>query len=102
MDKFRYERPLIKKLESSMPNKFGMRTEYSPKTHIDGVAVADLIDKYGSPVFVLSEKQFGIIYAKPAKLLKPAILKFSLPGRIKQIIWMPFVVLFIRRDHGLK
>jgi len=56
MDKFRYERPLIKKLESSMPNKFGTRTEYTPKTHIDNVAVADLMDKYGSPLFVISEK----------------------------------------------
>jgi len=39
-----------------MPNKFGTRTEYVPKTHIDDVAVAELADKYGSPVFVISEK----------------------------------------------
>ncbi len=56
MEKLRYERPLIKKLETSMPNKFGTRTEYTPKTHIDNVAVSELIDKYGSPVFVISEK----------------------------------------------
>ncbi len=56
MDKQRYERPLIKKLESNMPNKFGTRTEYLPKTHIDDVAVTELADKYGSPLFVLSEK----------------------------------------------
>ena len=54
MEKKRYERPLIKKLESNMPNKFGTRTEYAPKTHIDGVSVAELTEKYGSPVFVLS------------------------------------------------
>ena len=56
MDKQRYERPLIKKLESNMPNKFGTRTEYTPKTHIDNVAVAELAEKYGSPLFVISEK----------------------------------------------
>lgn len=56
MEKKRYERPLIKKLESNMPNKFGTRTEYTPKTHIDGVSVAELTEKYGSPVFVLSER----------------------------------------------
>ncbi len=56
MEKQRYERPLIKKLESSMPNKFGTRTEYVPMTHIDDVAVKDLIDKYESPLFVISEK----------------------------------------------
>ena len=43
MEKKRYERPVIKKLETGMPNKFGTRTEYLPKTHIDGVAVKDLI-----------------------------------------------------------
>ncbi len=56
MEKQRYERPMIKKLESNMPNKFGMRTEYRPMTHIDNVAVKDLIDEYGSPLFVISEK----------------------------------------------
>jgi diaminopimelate decarboxylase len=46
---------MIKKLESSMPNKFGMRTEYTPMTHIDGNSVKDLVAKYGSPLFVISE-----------------------------------------------
>jgi len=56
MEKKKYERPSIKKIESDMPNKFGMRSEYKPMTHIDGVAVKDIIKEYGSPVFVLSEK----------------------------------------------
>ena len=47
---------MIKKLETGMPNKFGTRTEYEPKTHIDGVAVDKLIQEYGSPLFVISEK----------------------------------------------
>jgi len=57
MTKKRYERPAIKKLESTMPNKFGMRTAYAPVTHIDQVKVKDLIDEFGSPVFVISEGQ---------------------------------------------
>lgn len=52
----RYERPVIKKLETGMPNKFGMRTEYEPMTHIDGNSVEALMKEYGSPLFVLSEK----------------------------------------------
>ncbi|RLD35489.1 MAG: diaminopimelate decarboxylase [Bacteroidetes bacterium] len=56
MEKQRYERPLIQKLENNMPNKFGTRTESAPMTHIDDVAVKDLMDKYGSPLFVISEK----------------------------------------------
>lgn len=55
-EKLRYERPILKKLETGMPNKFGMRTEYQPLTHIDNVPVAELIHLYGSPLFVLSEK----------------------------------------------
>ena len=55
MEKLRYERPVIKKLETGMPNKFGLRTEYAPMTHIDGNAVKDLVKEYGSPLYVISE-----------------------------------------------
>lgn len=55
MEKVRYERPIIKKLENNMPNKFGTRTEYTPITQIDGNSVSSLIKEYGSPLFVLSE-----------------------------------------------
>ena len=39
-----------------MPNKFGMKEEYQPVTHVDDVAVKDLINEYGSPLFVVSER----------------------------------------------
>ncbi|MCF6201073.1 MAG: alanine racemase, partial [Hydrogenimonas sp.] len=38
-------------------NKFGTRTEYTPVTHIDGVSVKSLIEEYGSPLFVFSERK---------------------------------------------
>lgn len=57
MTKKRYERPLIKRLENNMPNKFGMKSEYSALTHIDNVSVKELIKEHGSPLFVISEKQ---------------------------------------------
>lgn len=56
MEKQRYERPLIKKLDAGMPNKFGLRTEYAPMTHIDGVSVKQLVNEFGSPLFVISEQ----------------------------------------------
>lgn len=56
MEKKPYERPLIKKLETGMPGKFGMRNDLTPTTHIDEVAVNDLAEKYGSPLFVISEQ----------------------------------------------
>ena len=62
MTKLKYERPIIKKLENSMPNKFGMRTEFKPMTHIDGVAVKEMIAEHGSPLFVISESTIRKTY----------------------------------------
>ncbi len=67
MSKERYERPVIKKLETNMPNKFGLRTEYIPKTHIDGVAIDDLIEEHGSPLFVISERAIRNTYRQAKK-----------------------------------
>lgn len=56
MQKQRYERPLILKMNAGLMNKFGTRTEYQPVKDIDGVSVHTLAEKYGSPLFVISEK----------------------------------------------
>ncbi len=60
--KKRYERPVIKKLESNMPNKFGTRTEYEPVLQIERVPVKELIEKHGSPLFVISESKIRKTY----------------------------------------
>ena len=57
MEKLKYERPLIKKMNAGLMNKFGTQSEFTPVTHIDGVSVKSMIEKYGSPVFVLSEQK---------------------------------------------
>ena len=57
MVKLKYERPLIKKMNAGMMNKFGKQSETTPVTHIDGVSVKSIIENYGSPVFVLSEQK---------------------------------------------
>lgn len=67
MEKQRYERPVIKRLETEMPNKFGSGIERTPTTHIDGMAVKDLIASYGSPLFVISEKTIRNTYKKVKK-----------------------------------
>lgn len=54
--KLNYESPIIKKLNAGMMNKFGSRTEYTPVKFIDNVAVADLMNKYGSPLFRYQRK----------------------------------------------
>lgn len=70
MPKQRYERPLLKKLNTGMMNKFGLKTEFEPMTHIDGVAVKDLIKQFGSPLFVLSEKHIRDTYKKANRAFK--------------------------------
>lgn len=67
MSKLRYERPVIKKLEGGMPNKFGIRSEIQTVTHIDGNGVKDLIKEYGSPLFVISEKTIRSTMKKARK-----------------------------------
>jgi len=60
--KKQFERPYIKKLRAGVPSKFGMPVQQEPITHIDGVAVGDLISEYGSPLFVISEKTIRNTY----------------------------------------
>lgn len=57
MEKLPYEKPYIKKLHAGAMNKFGTQKGLQPFKSIDGVPVKRLIDNFGSPVFVLSEKQ---------------------------------------------
>jgi diaminopimelate decarboxylase len=57
MKKQVYERPVLKKMNAGLMNKYGTRTEHEPVKEIDGIKVKTLIEKYGSPMFVFSEKQ---------------------------------------------
>lgn len=56
MKKLQYERPLIQRLNTGVMNKFGTKTEYAPVTHIDGVSVKEMLNEFGSPLFVISER----------------------------------------------
>ncbi|MEI7830386.1 MAG: hypothetical protein WCI31_11480 [Prolixibacteraceae bacterium] len=57
MEKLRYERPIIKKLNAGFVNKFGTQAKNEVVTNLEGVSVKELLKEYGSPLFVLSEKQ---------------------------------------------
>ncbi len=67
MEKQRYERPILKKLEMGMPGKFGIAANLPPTTHIDGISVDSLVETYGSPVFILSEKTIRSVFKKAKK-----------------------------------
>jgi diaminopimelate decarboxylase len=70
MEKLRYERPIIQKMNTGLMNKFGTRTEYEPVTHIESVPVKSLIKEYGSPLFVISEKQIRRNYQNATRIFK--------------------------------
>ncbi len=70
MKKLQYERPLIQRLNAGLMNKFGMRTEYAPVTHIDDVAVKNLIEQFGSPLFVISERTMRQTYKEATRAFK--------------------------------
>jgi diaminopimelate decarboxylase len=62
--KKQFERPYIKKLRAGVPSKFGMPVHSEPITHIDDNSVEELIEKYGSPLFIISEKSIRETYAE--------------------------------------
>lgn len=70
MKKLQYERPLIQRLNTGLMNKFGMKTEYTPHTHIDEVSVKSLIKEFGSPLFVISEKTIRNTYKEANRAFK--------------------------------
>jgi len=69
-DKKSYERPLIRPLNVGnvgITNKFGKRTKWLPVTDIEGVPVSSLVQEFGSPVFVYSERQMRQNYRNAKK-----------------------------------
>jgi diaminopimelate decarboxylase len=60
--KLPYERPTIRKLTAGALNKFGPRPGAVPVPALDGVPVVELVARFGSPLFVLSERQLRRSY----------------------------------------
>jgi diaminopimelate decarboxylase len=52
----KYERPIIVRHSLAGMNKFGTSPSIRPITTIDGVRISDLVEAYGSPLFVFSER----------------------------------------------
>ncbi len=70
MDKKQYERPIIKSLNNGVMNKFGTRNEYAALTHIKGVPVKSLLQEYGSPLFVISERKIRENYRNAKRIFE--------------------------------
>ncbi|MEI6275404.1 MAG: alanine racemase [Prolixibacteraceae bacterium] len=70
MEKLKYERPIFKKLNTGFTNKFGSQLKNEVVTHLEGVGVKELIRQYGSPLFVISEKQIRRNYQLAVRVFK--------------------------------
>ena len=68
--KKQYERPVISQLNTGVMNKFGTKSEYTPMGSIDGVQVKDLLEEFGSPLFVISEKTIRETYKSAVRAFK--------------------------------
>ena len=64
MEKKRFEAPVIQRVQPGMPGKTGAGHGFAPITEIEGIPVASLIEKYGSPFYILSEKSLRETYRK--------------------------------------
>jgi diaminopimelate decarboxylase len=64
MSKLKYEKPHISKITAGVPNKFGLPAKQKIITEIDGIPVPELMEQFGSPLFVLSEQTIRDTYAE--------------------------------------
>ncbi len=64
MEKLQFERPIVKKINAGMPGKFGMKSGFEILPEIDGVPITRLIEEYGSPVYIISERTIREEYRK--------------------------------------
>ena len=67
MTKPPYERPVLVRHQVGLMNKLNRAQTARPLTHIDGVSVDELIETYGSPLFVFSEKTLVARYREMAE-----------------------------------
>jgi len=57
MPKLLFERPTITRLSPGVPSKHGASSVIAPMPLIDGVKVDDLIERFGSPLYIFSERE---------------------------------------------
>jgi diaminopimelate decarboxylase len=65
-----YERPALVRHQMGMMNKFARAQAARPLTEIDGVGVDELLARYGSPLFVFSEREIVSRYRELQELLR--------------------------------
>ncbi len=64
MEKLKYQKPIINKITAGVPSKFGLPVKQKIISEIDGIPVSSIIESYGTPVFVFSEKTIRKKYSE--------------------------------------
>jgi diaminopimelate decarboxylase len=80
MSKLIFERPVITRLNPGVPSKHGAGTVIAPMPLIDGVKVDDLLNEYGSPLYIFSERTIR-------KTIEDIKRAFSLRYQKVQLAW---------------
>lgn len=70
MEKLRFERPVITRINAGVPDKFGRGANIQSISTIDDIEVSELIANYGSPLFVISEKKIRATYQEAVSAFK--------------------------------
>lgn len=78
-----YQKPILVKYQNGWSDKFGRIQAITPMTHIDGCRVSDLVEKYGSPLFVFSERTMVHHCRELKELLALRYPKFQLAWSYK-------------------
>lgn len=55
MEKLRFERPTITKLNPGVPSKHGSGSLIAPIPMVDGLKIDELLEKYNTPLYIISE-----------------------------------------------
>lgn len=64
MEKLKYVKPGMTKINAGMPSKFGLPVKQKIISEIDGINVSSLIKQFGSPLFVFSEKTIREVFGE--------------------------------------
>ncbi|MCF8345846.1 MAG: hypothetical protein K9G38_01435 [Bacteroidales bacterium] len=70
MEKPKFERPVINRINAGVPDKFGMKTNVRPITEIDNNSISELLAEFGSPLYILSEKTIRETYREAESAFK--------------------------------
>ncbi|WP_246434468.1 hypothetical protein [Nitrosophilus labii] len=86
MAKKTYEKPTIIKVESSHSKAGVPMPKQKIRKTIGGVNIDEMVDKFGSPLFIFDEKAIREKYKRAYEAFSSRYPNFNLDGAIKPII----------------